>query len=620
MASEPSADQLRKWDLELNQTFSDIESDDLRVLSTADCRREIDQAFSDQVKDTGSNPDKVVTDHMEKNKEHSSGFLGRYLKWSPSGLPKTPIGPSCDNKYLEEAIEETAGYPIAQEARLREHFDRCGEDLQRDWPGNLWGLAKIGTVKYNMCDHPRVRKIHFKVDDQYIQRAYLALKPDPKPRPLVIIKCGAFCNTGDSTAKWSMMHTFDSGPFNALLVGNFTGLQFTTDNRRIAIGGHEEGMTFVRIAKWLRNHRQLSKRISSIHIVGISLGGHAALYGGYYSGYNRTSFNRPPIQSAIAICPAVDLQPSLKNLFQTNIKGKIMRRLFLSEVTKAISIVPILGDIFRKATEPDEIADNPEIPHRIAQGTIKYYNETNYRWQLDPFENLQVTQPEELWKLNKFQRFARVTSDIPVLALNSKNDWVVNFNINGRVLSNTLDQFRGLSKLQVINFDNGNHCALSQAYGWDTMTTLMKTYLLSNSPQISADQEVRRTSFQASNWGLFRNLYKNEEHISQYWKIDSGDDHFVVRFKVFTPYKSFGCWNEDNKYNSKRMCYRKFAAKVPVANLPVQLRRVPKSESEAEEMSRWANHNIKFENSEGHNLEGTEGFPTTIRWKSYENY
>ncbi len=610
--AEPSQSTMQAWEDQLVTTFSKLESPNIKVLSYEGCKSNVSQVqLGQKIK---SSPDPDVADHIKKNEEKGSGFFGNLFKWTPSGLPPQRNKEGCQAEDLENEILNSSGQYDFQAQKMRGFFNRCGDHLERHWPGDLWGLLKISTVSYPLCDHPYVRKLHFNLGGGYTQRGYLALKPDPSPKPMIIIKCGAFCNTGDASTKWSMMHTFDSGPFNVLLVGNFTGQNFVADNSRIGIGGHEEGMLMIRLAEFLRNHPELGPRISSVHLMGISLGGQAALYGGYYGGYNRLLSGQTMIQSSMAICPVVDLQPSMVNLFQKNIKGRLMRYVFLSEITAAISVVPILGDIFKSL---GEIADNPEIPHRVAEGTVKYYNETDQDWQLSPFQNLNVNSTEQLWRLNQFQRYARATTDIPVLAMPSKNDWIVPYDFNSRVMKSELNNRRGISTVRVLDFNTGNHCALNMGYGWDTMTAMARGFFLSNSPEIALFKETKTKPLVVDYWSRNRRLYKYEKHFSQKWKIERGKSYFNVYFKVFSPYSNDRCWRMSNPSEARRQCFRSFRAKIPVSSLPFNVRRTPRSKAEAQEMSRWANYNLKFLDSSGNRIQDGNAQPASLTWTSY---
>ena len=64
-------------------------------------------------------------------------------------------------------------------------------------------------------------------------------------------------------------------------------------------------------------------------------------------------------------------------------------------------------------------------------------------------------------------------------------------------------------------------------------------------------------------------------------------------------------------------CIRTTSAMVNILDLPMELRRIPRTETEAEELARWANTNIELLDEEEMLVKDSGKMPTTIRWASY---
>jgi len=246
---------------------------------------------------TGSSPFITTQNSNDGFKRKPSGALGRFVR------------KECHPDTLNKRLFETDN--LAQ--TTENFFKDCGDELSQ---GNSTGLAailKLATLKYDALSRGDIKPIEIELDDGTTHFGVIALR-DERPRPFVIIKCGIFCSGKPASDSLMMfMHLFDEGPFNILFIGNNTGADYMKANKHFSLGGFTEGQDLLRIADWLKNKSKYAHLVSSLHLLGISLGGHASLYAGLYN-KQENLFN-----SVFSYCPAINLEQSFHDLFNSNL-------------------------------------------------------------------------------------------------------------------------------------------------------------------------------------------------------------------------------------------------------------------------------------------------------------
>src|SRR5690606_31600793 len=98
-------------------------------------------------------------------------------------------------------------------------------------------------------------------------------------------------------------------PFHVLVLGNTTGTHFVYDNRYVSIGGLIDGNSILNLLDWLESS-PLAERISSFHLAGVSLGGHAILAAALYESFRPA--RKIPVRSYLVQSPVVDIEASFK--------------------------------------------------------------------------------------------------------------------------------------------------------------------------------------------------------------------------------------------------------------------------------------------------------------------
>src|SRR5690606_24972327 len=122
----------------------------------------------------------------------------------------------------------------------------------------------------------------------------------------------------DGVVKNFFMHLFEESPFHILYLANVTGTEYMKDNHSVALGGMDEGRQIIKLVEMLNKDPKYKDLIEDIHVVGVSLGSHGVLYSSLYNSFDNSDYK---IKSAVALCPVVNLEPTIKSVFQVSIAG-----------------------------------------------------------------------------------------------------------------------------------------------------------------------------------------------------------------------------------------------------------------------------------------------------------
>ncbi len=309
-----------------------------------------------------------------------------------------------------------------------------------------------------------------------------------------------------------LMHFFDETPFNVLLLNSSTAPEYFIDNRRLSIGGFEAGRELIQIVEWLRTAQSgLSDRISSLHVVGLSNGGHAALYAAAYNGYREVgSSDKNPLDSVTALCPVVDLRISLKNslrggevpdypdskLFSfqraddleishwTSIFFQFAIRQYLYGAAKFIpNLAKSLND-FNKLPERKYV-DGLYIKQALSQ-----YKNLPTEWFLSPLKNEKISNVRDLWRVNNFVGKSSSVK-VPTLVWGSQNDFIIKYSKNSGALKAESQN----SNIAVLGTRYGKHCMYSTVFGWSLTSRILRSYILSNSPEFLVEERTMPLDF-----------------------------------------------------------------------------------------------------------------------------
>lgn len=494
------------------------------------------------------------------------------------------ISPKCDPKVFENNILEKQVTDAQFFKMLNEYFTNCVGELKARNSNGIMALLKFATFKYSFLKHPQVSEFTIKLDNGVKVPAIIALKPDNKPRPLIVVKCGTFCAAEEGPSmKAYMMSLFDQSPFNVVFLASQTGVDYIKANQYLAIGGWAEGLEAIEVGTWLKEKWEYKDRISSIHLMGLSLGGNAAVFGSAYNDLYEKENGGKVFSSVTAICPVIDLKPTLDHLFRSAIVGPIFSKLtrdqFLAVRDDLKDITDLLGD--------NQIPRN----HREMADYLTYVASTSLGRRGTDTNIHSYTANNNFWNLNYKLK-------TPTLVWASKDDIVVNNYINAQSVDRR-NYGRETPHVGVLNMEYGSHCAFHSVYGALAASTVLRTFVLSHSPEFK-DSYVKIVM----PWKYeFNKMGRRSLHLGQTFEFSPDSAKVTVKFRVFNG-SSLLCTFQ-NPWKSSQGCIDTKSFEIPIDDLKSFGARIPQNSVEAEALTREFNTKIDFKTHDMKSLNGT---------------
>lgn len=491
-------------------------------------------------------------------------------RWLPDGDQTEALSADCHWLKLESLAVDGPSSEATRSANVQAWFRRCGGPLQRSSRGSTGDLLRYARLGYSLRTDAALRSVTFRLSDGRLLDGIAAFKPSSRPRPLVVVMCGLFCNSADGmTARAFTMQLFEEGPFHVLMLASPSGSVFSRTNQALALAGFDGGAQIMDVVRQVMAS-DLRARISTVHLMGVSLGAHAAEYAALYASYPENGL--PKIAGVTAICPVVDLAASSAAGFTGVLRGtfyEMESRTFLREVGAA---VPFLNGLLLADLGG---LDRARLGRLFPEAGALYYHEflgrRPLRWR--PLAGLRIDGVDRMVAANRFQdQVGRVR--VPLTFLYAHNDGLVVPGVNSDELVRRL---RGAPNpfVGAIGLDRGNHCAFSSAYGWRTMGALLRARVLARDP--AADH------WRAVTWRRRLDLaVVSREPVGSYgWKMTAGRGEAVLRV-------------------GSRQAWR-----LPVTGFASLGLRPPRDAAEANRMSRWLNANTWLADGTGREITGS---------------
>ncbi len=325
--------------------------------------------------------------------------------------------------------------------------------------------------------------------------------------------------------------------------------------------------------------------------MGISLGGSAAVFGAAYNDTYKKAYGKNLFNSVAAICPVISLRTTLDYLYSS----------------------PALGQVFWYKTRQHLLgarAHLTDVPDMISQTKIPLQGfMAGYLGDLAAASlsrrGIAMTRDQYFYN-NDFWSLKTIPTT-PTLVWGSKNDPVVNYNIN----ANRADGYFAGSKYSgVLGLEDGSHCAFASAYGSAASAAVLRTFVLKNSPEFITSQYTKNSTKVSV---ALTKLTSKEVHVTQAWEFTKDSDKVVLSFKVFdgsdSTCASKGPWSasEDCK-TTHRFTY-------PVSAFKSLGARMPATETEAQALTREFNTKVEFRTSKTP-LNGTNSSEIYASWRA----
>lgn len=189
---------------------------------------------------------------------------------------------------------------IPLEQRTQQEISHILSEVESDIPlftssgAIATGLSNISRATEEEVQRYGYKPITFTLPDGTIIRALY--KPGNKDFPIIIGTFG-FLSDQRAHASHNFMKVVDASPlsaYNIVIVDHPTSAPFYCDNGEVSWGGIEEGYILTEIAAQLKQQYSAS----SVHLIGISMGGTGVIHAAYRG--------RGIINSAMAFSPVTD--------------------------------------------------------------------------------------------------------------------------------------------------------------------------------------------------------------------------------------------------------------------------------------------------------------------------
>lgn len=489
-------------------------------------------------------------------------LLQDVLSWSPTG-EGAPLSAKCSTELWGARLQDPrVGSSVQlQGALIQKYFKDCARELETGRNSSVTSLSKMMTMRYNPQAHPFLHRVVFSLPGNIKLKGLLGLKGDFKKRPLVVLRLGIFANIEEFMPEraWLMM-LFEQSPFNILLLENMSGTDFVENNTRFSFGGYDEGIQNILVGQILKDPNEpLNRLIESLHLFGVSLGGHGVLYASMLNELNLPK-GQNLYQSFLGICPVVNLEATMKGV-TTNKPFSLAIDLWSQKRLSALEKrMPALKEYdsfsFLKKTISEVV--------RTYQGGLSYVSSV----KLPPG----VVDSPNFWDLNDFwKNYKNVKS--PVLILANHTDHLVRYNLNAQLLQNKTMKVES-NNISVVDFPYGIHCTLPIPYDWKAISTLLQSYVLSHS-----------TNFQLNERSL---------------EIELGDDSnqefyngpLKLSYKIHRPEPKDSFIRIATEFENNQGKTDSLKLNLPLSQFDFHFFNTELSESEQSMIERWANQNL----------------------------
>ncbi|MEK2687465.1 hypothetical protein [Bdellovibrio sp. GT3] len=487
------------------------------------------------------------------------GILG----WTPTGAGQG-LTDKCDTTLWSSRLQDPRVSVSAQMqgGLMQKYIQDCGAELQTEDLGEMVNVRRYLTMRYEPQDHPFLRRVVINLPGNVKLKGLLALKGDTKRRPLVIFRSGIFSSIEDFRPErgWMMM-LFEQSPFNVLLLENLTSADFIANNSQFSFGGYDEGIQNILIAQLLRNPLEpISRLVDSVHVMGMSLGGPGVLFSSLLNKYNSPA-SAPLIQSFLAMCPVVNLKPTMESLTGSGVRSAFIdlwgRRRLSGIEDKLPGVVQYESFKYLQKAVSEVV--------RTYHGGLSYMSSV----KLPPG----MKDGENFWALNDFWPYYKDVKE-PVVIWATDNDMMVPYSINAQMLANKSMKVDSRN-IRVVEFPEGYHCTLPVAYDWKMSTSLLQSYVLSHAPNFKMRENKLNVEMSDDEWnGFFTGTTK-------------------VTYEVDEPGKKKNFVNLEILLQNSKGKEKSLSMSLPLSEFDFRFMNAELSSSEKDMIVRWVNQNLQ---------------------------
>lgn len=504
----------------------------------------------------------LLADSPGRYPEPLNFLFGAILGWTPQGDAKL-MSAACSRVIWQQRMRDPriVNSPQLQGALVQKYFQDCRSELETGDSGYFTNLMSMMTMKYAPHEHPFLHRVVINLPGNIKLKGLLGLKGDMKRRPLVIVRLGIFSSVEDFRPEraWLMM-LFEQSPFNVLLLENMSSADFVANNSQFSFGGYDEGIQNILVARMLTSSEEpLSRLVDSVHMFGVSLGGHGVLFSSLLNKFNSPK-NRPLINSFTALCPVVNLKPTMEALIEGGVKSAFVdlwSQQRLKGLDKKLPALVSYDSFTFLSKAISEIA-------RTYRGGLSYVSDVH----LPPG----MVDGANFWGLNDFWKYYKQV-ELPVLIYATQQDPAVPYELNSQKIAHKEMNIES-KNIRVIELPQGVHCTLPVAYDWGVLAGLFQSYILSHSPHFKTVERSLDVDLYDEEWAGFF------------------DDGSKVKFNVREPDKKSGFVALELSVENSKGDEKTMNLSLPLSEFDFRFLNPELTVSEQEMIVRWLKQNL----------------------------
>lgn len=394
-----------------------------------------------------------IQDHFESHQP----ALVRWLYQSPmfsfeAGLQNEPVSAEC--QFDQFRLIEAAHSRTIDDLTTA-YLQKCEGAIQTGHRDFFRNLYRTLFLQLDVNNHPYLRRVVLHLPNGYRLPALVAMKDSRSRRPWVLLRAGIYGNSIDVQAeRFMVMQMFEDGPFNVLMLDSLTSPETLRLNDKLTVGGLDEGLQNYQVAARMQSPQEpLSRLVSEVHLMAMSMGGHGLLMA-----MALNEVNPPVFRDALALCPLVQMEKTFADHAENpawyaavNLYSSL-RMWPLAEKVPGIHRLSFMPEALTYVREHyrGPVTDDGTV--RFPSGLDK----TNFS-----------TGNDVLPLLGQIHR--------PVAVFATEKDMLVPYKLNAAVLR---DHAAGNPKIQVHTLREGFHCTLPGAYSWDQVSNLFRAQLM----------------------------------------------------------------------------------------------------------------------------------------------
>lgn len=354
------------------------------------------------------------------------------------------------------------------------------QNNERDPGSSFTELLEDISVRFDVSDPIHFRKAWFHLAPDLKVRGLFGLHDRLYARPLIILRMGIHGNVDELLAeRFLAKMIYEDLNANFLILESLTSHAFLSQNKKVSIGGVDEGLqTFLILNELLKPSGKWSSLIKQVHLVGVSLGGPGSFVTTLLDQYNGQK-----IKSVVTLCPLINMKSTFEYHFKPGFSSAVVdfwnvRRLkaLFGIYPKAIAQSQWWMTLFDwkprfTPTVFESMNQQRKTPLISVEQIEKEVPRMN--WPFGLRRHFQSAQ--SLYELNDFwpyyngvrTPFKIIATDHDPLVINELNSELI---FSGQQLGN----FRS-AKFE--RLQRGIHCGLAPVYQWDYLVKMMKESL-----------------------------------------------------------------------------------------------------------------------------------------------